>query len=73
MRVNVEISEAEHNEMEWWLRHHKSNVQYLAKRIKKLVEDPEDEDYKEFFYNHFKATVDDFLSTVGVPKSESGE
>ena len=73
MRVNVEISEAEYNEMEWWLRHHKSNVQYLAKRIKKLVEDPENEDYKEFFYNHFKATVDDFLNTVEVPKSESGE
>ena len=73
MKVNVKISEAEYNEMVWWLKHHKGNVQYLAKRIKKLIDEPDNEKYREFFYSHFKATVDDFLESVGVPKSKSGE
>lgn len=73
MKISIEISESERKEMEWWLKHHKGNVMYLAKRIKKLVDEPDNEDYRKFFYSHFKATVDDFLNTVGVPKSESGE
>ena len=73
MKISIEISESERKEMEWWLRHHKATVMYLAKRIKKLVDEPDNEAYRKLFYSHFKATVDDFLNTVGVPKSESGE
>ena len=50
--------------LEWWCRHHKGNVAYLATRIQQLVENPDDEEYREFFYAHFKRTIHDFLKTI---------
>ena len=50
--------------LEWWCRHHKGNVAYLATRIQELVENPDNEEYRDFFYNHFKATVYEFLKSV---------
>ena len=60
----VVLSEVDKGELAWWCAHHKGNVAYLATRIKQLVENPDDEKYKEFFYKHFQATVNDFLKSV---------
>ncbi len=49
----------------WWMRHHKGNVLYLALRIKKLIEEPDNEDYEKFFHNHFKAVLPEFLKSAG--------
>lgn len=73
MSTRVELTDEERKQMKWWLLHHKSNVQYLSKRIKKLVENPDDEEYREFFYNHFSATIDDFLEAVEWANSNKGE
>ena len=62
MKTVVTLAEA--RDMEWWLRHHKGNVQYLAMRIQQLVDNPDDEEYREFFYSHFSATILDFLKSV---------
>ena len=50
--------------LEWYCRHHKGNVAYLATRIQQLVENPDDEKYKAFFYKHFQATIYDFLKAI---------
>ena len=71
MKITITPSEIE--DTEWWLRHHKGNVQYLAMRIKRLVENPDDEDYRAFFYGHFSASIKDFLKTVGQEPQEKGE
>jgi hypothetical protein len=49
---------------DWWCRHHKGNVAYLATRIKQLVDNPDDEEYREFFYTHFATTINDFMKSV---------
>ena len=73
MNTRVELTDGDRKEMKWWLLHHKGSVQYLAKRIKKLVENPDDEEYREFFYNHFSVTIDDFLKGVEWDNSNKGE
>lgn len=67
------MTDSERNEMEWWLCHHKGNVHYLATRIKKLVENPDDEAYRAFFYAHFSSSIKDFLNTVSQEPQEKGE
>jgi len=58
----VLLTDNEKSEVEWWARHHKGNVAYLAEKIKELVDNPDDEEIRKFFYSHFKATIDDFLA-----------
>ena len=58
------VSEKELKQPKWWIRHHKSNVRYLCLRIQKLIENPDDEEYREFFHNHFKACIKDFLKST---------
>ena len=60
----VVLTKADKSELDWWCAHYKGNVAYLATRIKQLVENPEDEQFKEFFYKHFQATVNDFLKSM---------
>tara|TARA_B100000287_G_scaffold164220_1_gene154895 strand:- start:4004 stop:4258 length:255 start_codon:yes stop_codon:yes gene_type:complete len=60
----VLLTDNEKSEVEWWARHHKGNVAYLAEKIKELVDNPDDEEIRKFFYSHFKATIDDFLATT---------
>ena len=71
--MTVKVTETERNEMEWWLRHHKGNVKYLATRIKQLVENPDDEEYRKFFYGHFTSSVDEFLRTANHGYEKKGE
>ena len=71
--MSIPITDSERKNMEWWLRHHKSNVHYLAMRIKRLIENPDDEDYRAFFYGHFTSSIDDFLKTVGQEPKDKGE
>jgi hypothetical protein len=58
------VGEYELKQPEWWLCHHKGNVRYLCLRIQKLIENPDDEEYREFFHKHFKACLDDFLKST---------
>ena len=37
MSIVVELTEAEQQELEWWCKHHKSNVIYLINRIDELL------------------------------------
>ena len=62
--VITEIDYDGGDNLEWYCRHHKGNVAYLATRIQQLVENPDDEDFREFFYKHFQATIYDFLKGV---------
>jgi len=50
--------------LDWYCRHHKGNVAYLATRIQELVENPDDEKYRDFFYNHFAATIYEYLKSI---------
>ena len=50
--------------LDWYCRHHKSNVAYLATRIQQLVENPDDEQFREFFYKHFQTTIHEYLKSV---------
>lgn len=61
----VEVTENEKGQPLWWLKHHKSNVRYLCIRIQKLIEEPDNEEYREFFHKHFKATLPAFLKSTG--------
>ena len=58
------VLEYEMNEPAWWLRHHKQNLLYLCMRIQKLIDNPNDEDYKNFFYSHFKSVLPDFIESA---------
>tara|TARA_B100000941_G_C28166245_1_gene379886 strand:- start:343 stop:597 length:255 start_codon:yes stop_codon:yes gene_type:complete len=58
------LTDGEKEQLDWWARHHKGNVAYLAERIKRLVDNPDDEEFKEFFYNHFKASIDAFIAST---------
>ena len=60
----VLLTDSEKKELEWWARHHKGNVAYLAARIKELVDNPDDEGIREFFYSHFSKVIDDFIATT---------
>jgi hypothetical protein len=60
----VTLSETDKRDLEWWARHHKGNVAYLALRIKKLIAEPDNEEYRKFFYGHFTAVVDEFLKSI---------
>jgi hypothetical protein len=66
----VSVVEYEKGEPLWWLRHHKANVRYLCVRIKKLLDEPDNEEYREFFFNHFEATLPEFLKSTGWPDEE---
>jgi len=35
----VELTESEQEELEWWCKHHKSNVIYLINRIDELLKE----------------------------------
>ena len=71
--LRVSVAEHEKEQPLWWLQHHKANVRYLCIRIQKLIEDPEDEEYREFFEKHFKATLPAFLSSTGYADAKESE
>ena len=64
------MTDNEKKEYKWWARHIRGNVAYLAARIKELVDNPDDEEYRKFFYNHFGATID-ILLLLRTPSVES--
>ena len=53
---------------EWWLSHHKGNVQYLCIRIAQYLEAKEtgDEKFLKFFEGHFRSTLPAFAESVGL-------
>ena len=70
-----EVAEYELKECEWWLRHHKGNVQYFCIRIAELLEamDTDNVEYVDFFKNHFKATLPTFAGSVGLDLQWDGD
>ncbi len=48
----------------WWMRHHKQNVLYLCMRIQKLLDEPDNEEYRQFFHAHFNAVLKDFVKSA---------
>jgi hypothetical protein len=67
-RVGVEQYEMD-NPL-WWVRHHKANVRYLCIRIHQLLDEPDNEEYRKFFFNHFHATLPEFLKSTGWPEED---
>jgi hypothetical protein len=65
MRIRPTVKDYELKEPKWWLNHHKESLSYVCQRIKKLVDNPDDEEYRKFFYSHFSATIDQFLEGAG--------
>ena len=66
----VSVDDHELSDPAWWLQYHKGNVLYLCIRIKKFIENPEDEDTASFFKTHFETVLPAFIDSVSGNSSE---
>jgi hypothetical protein len=62
----AKIEPHEQKELEWWLCHHKSNVQYFCIRIANMLDARNDGDTEKFEWHlrHFKAVLPAFAESV---------
>lgn len=61
-----QIMSHEETQMDWWLRHHKGNVQFFCIRIANMLQAKEDGDIDKFEWHlrHFKAVLPAFAKSV---------
>lgn len=63
---NTQITDFEKKQMDWWLVHHKQNVQFFCIRIANMLEARKrgDEENFEWHLKHFKAVLPAFAESV---------
>lgn len=61
---NPHVHQYELDNPSWWLNHHKQNVLYLCMRIQKLLDEPDNQEYRKFFHAHFNAVLNDFVKSA---------
>ena len=61
-----QVMEHETKQMDWWMRHHKQNVQFFCIRIANMLKAREDGDTEGFEWHlrHFKAVLPAFADSV---------